>query len=244
MIQALGLTKWTNDSAIVDHVSFHVKRGEVYCLLGADGAGKSLLDMFLGFAVPTSGSALVAGHDCLKKPRAARASILYLPASVALSGSLSPLENLRYQCRQTGAGPPSDAEARNLLREMGIPDDLFKSRSSLLSRSQMQRMGLAIAAARRVPVVIADDPAAGIRPRDAEFFLERLIRLKSAGVAILYATSDAYVARQIADRVGILKQGLLILELKKSELAGTDLESLYRSTSPHAALTWPTPTDH
>jgi ABC-2 type transport system ATP-binding protein len=223
MIHAEGLTKWfLGERPAVDHVSFHVARGEVYCLLGADGAGKTtILDMILGLVLPTGGRARVRGE--VAHPSA------YLPA--ALPASLTPVENVLFQCRFAGVPARSAHDVRDLLRGVGIPEKNFTKRTSELSRAQMQMLGLAVVSARRAKAVLADDPAAGLPPTEAEDFLKSLVRLRESGASILYATSDVYVARRIADRIGILRQGLLILELNKTDLKEFDLDALYRSPS-------------
>jgi ABC-2 type transport system ATP-binding protein len=90
-----------------------------------------------------------------------------------------------------------------------------------------QKLGIAIAILKQAPALLLDEPTSGLDPKAAADFIELLLKLKNEGKAILMSTHDIFRAKEIADRVGIMKEGVLIMEKTKEDLGYEDLEKLY-----------------
>jgi len=97
----------------------------------------------------------------------------------------------------------------------------------VFSKGMRQKLGIAIAILKQVPALLLDEPTAGLDPKAAAEFIELLFRLRSEGKAILMSTHDVFRAKEVADKVGIMKEGLLIMEWTREELLHEDLEKLY-----------------
>jgi ABC-2 type transport system ATP-binding protein len=189
-----------------------VRRGEVYAILGGNGAGKStLLHAFLGFIKPTRGSVRVAGHDVQAELQSARAQLAYVPENVALYEQLSARENMRYLLGLSGtnAGP---VEINAALDAVGLEPAARDRRLSTYSKGMRQRVALALAIARHAPALLLDEPSSGLDPRAIADLNALISRLRDQGVAVLMTTHDLLAASEIADRVGVLADGLLTEE--------------------------------
>src|SRR4051812_46844122 len=121
MIAALDLSKrYPNGTLALDALNLRVAAGEIYCLLGARGAGKTTaVNLFLGFAGPTSGSALIDGIDVAREPLRAKARVAYVADTTAFYRRLTTLQNLDFFARLGGRRHPSRQECEMALREVG-----------------------------------------------------------------------------------------------------------------------------
>ncbi|MDH0867921.1 ABC transporter ATP-binding protein [Mitsuaria sp. GD03876] len=227
LLEARRLVVRRGDRVTLDALDLRVPSGCVYALLGGNGAGKTTtLNALLGFVPAASGQALVDGIDASRDPQAARARIAYLPENVALYPYLSGIENLRYFCALAGLRIDA-ARARALLAEAGLAGDAQPRRVGGYSKGMRQKVGLAIARAREARAMLLDEPTSGLDPAAANEFARSVLAARDAGLAVLMATHDLFNALQVADRIGILREGRLVAELDARDVAHDELERIY-----------------
>lgn len=228
MIEAIDLTKRYDDGTLALHrVSFKVSAGSVYCLLGANGAGKStLVNILLNLVRPTSGRALVGASDCNDAHAGARRFLSLVPERIGFYEHLSGVQNLKFFARLSGRLRATSGELRMAMREVRLPERAFDSPLGTYSGLMRQKLALAIARMKRAPALLLDEPTGGLDPAGSAEFLSLLLEMKREGKAILLATHDLTCVREVADRVGILKRGVVILELTRDELHHGDLQKL------------------
>jgi ABC-2 type transport system ATP-binding protein len=227
ILEARRLVVRRGSRVALDSLDLAVPAGCVYALLGGNGAGKTTtLDALLGFVDATSGQALVDGIDVSHRPQAARARLAYLPENVALYPYLSGVENLRYFCSLSEIRL-SAGQARALLDDAGLSQESQSRRVDGYSKGMRQKVGLAIARARRASAMLLDEPTSGLDPSAANEFAQSVLVAKAAGMAVLMATHDLFNALQIADRIGILREGRLVAELAARDVAHDALERIY-----------------
>jgi ABC-2 type transport system ATP-binding protein len=229
MIEATELTKRYDDGLLaLDTMNLKVGPGEIYCLLGANGAGKTTtINLFLNFIQPTSGKASINGVDVTRDPLLAKKYLSYLSENVTLYGSLTARQNLEFFSRIGGGRAMKTDEYGMVLREVGIPERDFDRRLREFSKGMRQKVGIAIAIIRDAPAVLLDEPTSGLDPKAAAEFVEILDQLRSRGKAILMSTHDIFRAAELADRVGVMKEGRKVMERTRKELEDEDLQALY-----------------
>ncbi|WP_347331855.1 ABC transporter ATP-binding protein [Marinimicrobium locisalis] len=228
MLCAKNLTKDHGAHRALDDVNFTVGPGEVYCLLGANGAGKSTtIKLFLGFLKPTSGCAEVDGLDPQQEPQAVRRRLLYIPETVALYDELTGYENLDYFARLAGVADRSPARLRESLTEAGLAANAFNRRVGQYSKGMRQKVGIALAIIKEAKALLLDEPSSGLDPEASSEFHELLMRQRDQGAAILMATHDLFRAREVATTIGIMQAGRLRRTVDASKITANDLESLY-----------------
>ncbi|PCC69351.1 ABC-2 type transport system ATP-binding protein [Nannocystis exedens] len=227
MLRAEALTKRYEEVEALTGLELEVRPGEVYCLLGPNGAGKSTtMNLFLGFAAPTAGRAWVCGLDVQHHLIESKRHLAYIPEQVHLYPHLSGAENLEYFAG-LGGSAVSGPEIAALLERVGLPAAAHHRRSGEYSKGMRQKVGLAIAVAKRARALLLDEPTSGLDPR-ASFEFSRLVRsMCDEGVAVLMATHDLFRARDLASRIGIMSAGRLVWEGGSGDLAGEDLERVY-----------------
>jgi ABC-2 type transport system ATP-binding protein len=215
------------DRVLVDRLSLAVKSGEVYCLLGSRGAGKTaVVDLILGLRRPSSGSLSVADKNPAEEPAAVKRLVAHVAAS-SLYPSQSALENLRLLSALSGAvDRTTDRESRNALRRLGVADRHIESALWLAPPEVPVAVCLAAAHLRKVPAVVLDDPAANLDSRAAVRFAEGVRLLCDSGAAVLLATSDASLAGHVSDTVALLKNGVKVAERHKGQFSGDGIYSL------------------
>jgi ABC-2 type transport system ATP-binding protein len=211
---------------VLDDLTLSVSSGEIYALLGGNGAGKSTtLAALLGFLKPVSGTLSVGGIDPATVPEAARHKIAYLPENVALYEHLSARENVDYFLAL--AGETHSAEEREAAFDAaGLQADARDRRLSGLSKGMRQKVAIALAVVRQVPVLLLDEPTSGLDPRATADFNALIGRLKERGTAILMVTHDLLGAADCADRIGFLDAGRIVEEVARAD--GYDVMALHR----------------
>ena len=228
MIEAIDLTKRYEDGVLaLDHLNLKVNAGEIFCLLGANGAGKSTaINLMLNFIEPTEGTAKINEIDVTRDPLEAKKYVAYLSENVMLYGNFTARQNLDFFAGL--AGKQTDREGYyKILRRGGLPEKAFEQRLKEYSKGMRQKVGIAIVIIRDAPAVILDEPTSGLDPQAGAEFMDLLEELKGEGKAVFMSTHDIFRARTLADRVGIMKGGRLIMERTKAELEAEDLEKLY-----------------
>ncbi|MEM8930580.1 MAG: ABC transporter ATP-binding protein [Acidobacteriota bacterium] len=232
MIRAVDLSKRYDDGVLaLDALNFEVAAGEVYCLLGARGSGKtSAVRLMLGLTEPTAGRVELAGLDVRRETVEARRQTAFLPADFAFYDGLTARENLRLFSRLGDGRSTSSIRAESqAMREVGLPEVAFDQRLSMLRIGDRQKLAIAVALLKDVPIWILDDPLSGLDPQASAEVVELIRRARDRGRAILWATQDLFRAKELADRVGILKEGRQVLAASREELGYQDLERLYLS---------------
>ncbi|MBV7454867.1 ABC transporter ATP-binding protein [Acidovorax sp. sif1233] len=227
ILETRALTIRRGDQVSLQALNLAVTAGSVYALLGGNGAGKTTtLNALLGFVPAASGQALVNGVDASLQPQQARAHLAYLPENVALYPYLSGVENLRYFCKLSDIALDS-AQAHDLLTASGLAPDAQGRRVGGYSKGMRQKVGLAIAKARRARAMLLDEPTSGLDPAAANEFARSVLQAKQGGMAVLMATHDLFNAMQVADRIGILREGRLVAEFAAHDIAHNELERIY-----------------
>ncbi|HUI30357.1 MAG TPA: ABC transporter ATP-binding protein [Candidatus Acidoferrales bacterium] len=229
MIQAVDLTKRYEDGLLaLDHLNIDIKPGQIYCLLGANGAGKTtVINLFFNFIEPTSGSARINGYDCAREPLKTKKYAAYIPENVMLYGNFSARQNLDFFARLTGRDELKKEDYHMVMRQVGLPESSFEKRVKTFSKGMRQKLGIAIAILKQAAALILDEPTSGLDPKAAADFVEQLFKLRNEGRAILMSTHDIFRAKEIADVVGIMKEGVLITEKTKEDIDREDLEKSY-----------------
>ena len=228
MLQAIQLTKSYNGTKALDSLDLSIEPGQVYCLLGANGAGKTTtINLFLNFIEASSGEALVKGMRVDERPLDTKKHLAYIPEQVMLYRNLTGLENLEYFTSLAGHTEYSRQELRSFLNEAGLADEAVERRVSGYSKGMRQKVGIAIAIAKKAEALLLDEPTSGLDPEASNEFSGRLKQLSREGVAVLMATHDLFQAKKTGTHVGIMKQGSLVASLTTEEIGHTDLERLY-----------------
>jgi ABC-2 type transport system ATP-binding protein len=141
---------------------------------------------------------------------------------------MSVLQNLEFFSRLGGSRQPFDRNAaRNALRAVGIPERAFDVDLGSLNRETEMLVSFAVAKLRDTPVIVADEPAAGLDSRAAAHLQEQLLEQKEQDKAILIATADVLMASQVADRIAIIKRGKKVAERTRAQVLGLSLAELY-----------------
>lgn len=212
---------------VVHELSLQLRAGEVYALLGPNGAGKTTtINLILGFLAADSGCIEVAGLPVAADPLRTRAKLAYLPETVMLHPHLSAVENLCYFAL-LGGQHLSTATARQLLSEAGLQADAHERRAAGYSKGMRQKVGLAIALARRAELLVLDEPTSGLDAAAANDLSRGVRTVAQRGVAVLMATHDLYRVNDIADRLGVLRAGRLLAEHVTAPLTAAQVEALY-----------------
>jgi ABC-2 type transport system ATP-binding protein len=229
MLEARGLSKRYDgaQAPALDRLDLTVNPGEVFCLLGPNGAGKTTtVNLFLGFLQPTEGQALVGGIDSAKDPLGARAKLAYIPETVMLYGALTGLENLAYFTRVSGA-PASEGNLLPLLVAAGLTEEAAARPVRGYSKGMRQKVGVAIALARRAQALLLDEPTSGLDPLAANEFAALIDKLRREGMAVLMVTHDLFLAKQCGSQIGIMAGGRLARRFGAEDVDHLGLERAY-----------------
>lgn len=228
MIEARRLSKAFNGVAAVDSLDLTIQPGEVFCLLGANGAGKTTtINLFLNFIEPTSGEARISGLNVVEHSLETKKRLAYIPEQVTLYRNLTGLENLRFFSRLAGAAPDSDPELLAILAQAGLTEAQARQRVASYSKGMRQKVGIAITIGKRAEALLLDEPTSGLDPKAANDFSVLVADLAKRGVAVLMATHDLFRAKEMGNRVGIMKHGRMVDVLDTAQLGHQDLETIY-----------------
>lgn len=228
MLKINELVKRYEDGVLaVDRLNLKVEPGEIFVMLGANGAGKTTtVNLIFNLIQPSGGRIKIKGIDATRNPLQARKHAAFVSEDVRLYGSFSPRQNLDFFARLSGRRRTSK-QYDQVLHEVGLPEDSFRKRVSDFSKGMRQRLGIAVGILKDAELIVLDEPTSGLDPKGGREFLTLLADLRSQGKTIFMTTHDIFRAREIADRVGIMSYGRLILNIERSEFAEADLEQIY-----------------
>jgi ABC-2 type transport system ATP-binding protein len=210
-IQVEGLTKYFGEVIGVEELSFEVARGEVYGFVGANGAGKTTtIRLLLDLLRPTRGRAIVEGLDCQRHSLEARRQIGYLPGDFPVYPDLTAGGYLEYLAALDGR-PVSRSYLEELLARFGVSALDMRRRLREQSHGMKQKIGIIQAVMGRAPVLILDEPTAGLDPLMAHAFRELLFRLKTGGDTTVFLSSHVLAeVEATCDRIGVIRGGRLV----------------------------------
>lgn len=210
VVSAERLTVDRSGARVLDSIDFQVGEGEVFALLGGNGAGKSTtLLTLLGFITPVSGRALLFGKEVGAHRAELHRELAYLPETAALYPHLTARENLRYFL-DLSAVSVDTARMEAVLDEVGLASAARSERLERYSKGMRQKTAIALAMLRKAPLLLLDEPTSGLDPVAIEEFNALVQRLSAAGTTTVMVTHDLYGACEVAHRIALLKGGRLV----------------------------------
>jgi ABC-2 type transport system ATP-binding protein len=168
----------------------------------------------------------VFGLDVIEHTREVRRRLAYIPEVVLLYDHLTGRENLELLCALGGAVLPR-AQLDHVLVEAGLTVEAIGRRVKTYSKGMRQKVGIGLAAARGAAALLLDEPLSGLDPKAANELVGTIRRQADAGAAVLMATHDLHRALEVASRIGIVRAGHLVDEVKAKDVSATDLERIY-----------------
>lgn len=230
MIEFANVTRRYGDKTAVRGLNLVVPRGELFALLGRNGAGKTTsIKMLVGLLQPDEGTLRVCGHDVIQQPREAARCVGYAPDQAFLYDKLTGREFLEFAAEMRGLGRSLVAEriGREIERfELGsFLDDLTET----YSHGMRQRLVLASALLHGPQAIVIDEPMVGLDPRSVRMVKDLLREQAAAGAAVFMSTHTLAIAEEIADRIGIVERGEL-------RFLGTVAELQHELALPHTTL--------
>jgi len=217
-----GLTIDYGERRAVDRLSLQVRPGEVYGLLGSNGAGKSsTIKSIVGVVRPTAGSVRVLGIDAVRNGLAAKSSIGYVPETSLLYEALTPREFLEFVAGVRRLAPAvASQRARSYATAFRLESE-FEEPIVSLSNGTRQKVLLIAAFLHQPRLLVLDEPLNGLDPRSVRLVKDLLRRfVQTGGRGILFSTHTMEVAEELCHRVGILDRGVLRGEGSVEELRG------------------------
>lgn len=230
IVQAQNLTKRYGKTEALRSVSFSVEQGEIFGIIGADGAGKTTLFRLLTtLLLPDKGAASVDGWDCVKDFRKIRTLVGYMPGRFSLYQDLTVEENLSFFASVFGTTIEKNYE---LIRDIYIQIEPFKNRrAGKLSGGMKQKLALCCALVHRPRVLFLDEPTTGVDPVSRREFWQMLRRLKDDGLSILVSTPYMDEA-VLCDRIALIDNGLFLTIDTPTNIVGSFGEPLYAVEGP------------
>jgi ABC-2 type transport system ATP-binding protein len=198
-------------------VSLDIRRGEIFALLGPNGAGKTtLINIVCGIVKPSAGMVKVDGHDIIKDYRAARALVGLVPQELTTDAFETPPATMRLS-RGLFGKPPNEAYIEKILKQLSLWDKR-DSRIMTLSGGMKRRVLIAKALAHEPQILFLDEPTAGVDVELRQDMWQLVRELRASGVTIILTTHYIEEAEEMADRVGVINKGELIVVEEKIEL--------------------------
>jgi ABC-2 type transport system ATP-binding protein len=218
IISVSGLTKtYASGLSALKTINLEIRRGEIFALLGPNGAGKTtLINIICGIVRPSSGVIRADGHDIIKDYRAARSKIGLVPQELATDAFESVWATVRFS-RGLFGKPPNDAHLEKVLKALSLWD---KKDTVImqLSGGMKRRVLIAKALAHEPKILFLDEPTAGVDVELRRDMWEMVRALRENGVTIILTTHYIEEAEQMADRIGVIRKGEIILVEEKDTL--------------------------
>lgn len=227
LIQSTSLCVEIKNQEVLKNLNFTVYKGEIYALLGGNGAGKSTtLKTLLGFNQPASGEVMVSGQDVTKNIKLVRNKTAYLPENASLYPHLTALENIQYFLSLADI-EKSKTDIDQAFDKVALQSDARNRQLQTYSKGMRQKTAIALALLREAPIFLLDEPTSGLDPVAIDEFNRLLTELANNGATILMVTHDVYGACQVAKRIGLLKQGELVGEFEAPDNGRIDTEQVH-----------------
>jgi ABC-type multidrug transport system ATPase subunit len=229
-LEVIGVERRYGDFHAVRGISFEVHPGEVFALLGVNGAGKtSALEVLEGLAAPSGGSVRILGHDPMRDRAAVRRHLGVLLQQSGLPGDLTVRETVHTWAR-TLTDPRPVGEALQQVDLSGRADVRVRS----LSGGERRRLDLALALLGRPRVVVLDEPTTGLDPESRRVVWGIVRELVRGGAAVVLTTHNLEEAEELADRIAILRAGVVVLSGTPQEISASRPATI-RFTVPEGA---------
>ncbi|MBQ1498190.1 MAG: ABC transporter ATP-binding protein [Sphingomonas sp.] len=201
----------------LDHVDLEIRRGEIFALLGPNGAGKTtLISIICGIVTPSTGTILVAGHDAVREPRAARSKIGLVPQEIAVDMFSTVGSALRFSRGLFGKAPDQDF-CDQVLKDLSLWDKR-DAKIMELSGGMKRRVMIAKALSHQPDILFLDEPTAGVDVSLRRDMWKMIGKLRERGTTIILTTHYIEEAEEMADRVGVINKGQLLLVEDKTAL--------------------------
>ncbi|HYA58686.1 MAG TPA: ABC transporter ATP-binding protein [Thermoplasmata archaeon] len=206
-----GLRIVYGERLAVDRLSFAVRPGEIYGLLGSNGAGKSsTIKAVVGLVTPVAGKVRVFGHDAVHESFSVKERVGYVPETSLLYEALTPREFLEFVAGVRRLDPKTASERANAFATAFRLEAEFEEPIASLSNGTRQKVLLIAALLHQPPLLVLDEPLNSLDPRSVRLMKELLTRyVTQNGRGILFSTHTMEVAAQLCHRVGILDRGVL-----------------------------------
>ena len=230
MLIAENLTKKYGNHTALNKLNLTINKGEIFALLGQNGAGKTTtINLFLGFIQPTDGTLKINNISVTEKAQETKKHVAYIPETVMLYLNLTGIENLKFFSSLAGF-KYSTGELTYFLIKAGLQITAHDQDLGGYSKGMRQKVGIAIAIAKKAKVLLLDEPTSGLDPKASNEFSQILKELSADGTAILMATHDIFRAREVATHIGIMKRGNLVTIIEADKISANELENLYLQT--------------
>lgn len=218
LIEARDLRKTFNGDTAVDGLSLSVRAGEVFALVGPDGAGKTTtMRLICGAMQIDEGAVTLAGYDIHRQTEQARSQIGYLAQRFSLYHELTVIENLRFFAEVRGLSVKEWLPRSQEILEFVDLEEFSDRRAGMLSGGMKQKLGLAVALIHRPPILLLDEPTSGVDAVTRQAFWQLIIKLLRQGVAVLISTPYMDEASRCS-RVGFMSRGRMLIEGSPSEI--------------------------
>ena len=241
MIEARHLVKRFRDKkrgavCAVNGVSFSCRPGEIYGLLGANGAGKTtILRMLATILAPSEGTAIVAGYDVAKDSHIVRSRVGFLSTATALYGRLSAQEMVEYFGRLHGLDEPTLRRRIDEIFTRLEMNDFRERRCDKLSTGMKQKVSIARTIIHDPPVMIFDEPTNGLDVMAARSITDFILQCRGQGKTVIFSTHVMTEAEKLCDRIGIIHSGKVraegTLEELRARYAQPSLEEIFVQVS-------------
>ncbi len=229
-IEIRDLTKvYKGGKKALDSISLSIPRGQIYGLLGPNGAGKSTtINILAGLVNKTSGSARIWGFDIDANPRNAKNSIGIVPQEILFDPFFTPLETLENQAGYYGV-PKDRRRSMELLRAVHL-EDKADAYARTLSGGMKRRLLVAKAMVHSPPILVLDEPTAGVDVQLRQQLWAYVRELNAMGVTIVLTTHYLEEAQELCDRIGIIDHGKVIADKTTRELLSMAQEKVVQVT--------------
>ena len=214
----------------VRDISFNIRPGEIYALLGPNGAGKStIIKMIAGLIVPTSGDVLLDGSSLRHEISAYKKLSAVLEGTRNIYWRLTPLENLHYFANLRGHSSAEVTDKISYLLERFQIDGKKKNQSQHLSRGMLQKLAFATALVTDPQILLLDEPTLGLDVASGRVIKDIILDLaKKQNKTVLLTTHQMDLVEEVADRVGIIREGALVREGSITELRSVFKSNIYK----------------
>lgn len=231
IIETKNLVKRFGDFTAVDHVTFQVRKGEIFGFLGANGAGKSTaMRMLCGLSRPTSGEARVGGFDVYKEAEKIKKIIGYMSQRFSLYEDLTIAENIEFYGGIYGLSPGEIKRAgSDLVHRLGLEKEAGKQ-VSFLPLGWKQKLAFSVAIMHRPAIIFLDEPTGGVDPITRRQFWEMIYDAAEAGTSV-FVTTHYMDEAEYCDRVSIMVDGKIAAlgspEELKSDMRARDMDEVF-----------------